>query len=516
MDQAAGARRDDGKLNATMLLTAVDIHIPGYKIIRPIGEGGMASVFLAVQTSLEREVALKVMSPALAANAEFASRFLIEGKITGRLQHPNLVTVYDIGSHNGVYYLAVEYIPGGTLKERLAEGGLSVAEMLDITSDIALGLDFAHQKGFVHRDVKPGNILFRDDGRVVLADFGIAKAMDGSNSSTMAGASVGTPNYMSPEQARGETVNGRSDLYSLGTVLFEMLAGHPPYRGGDPFAVALMHVTHPVPQLPAPHEWLQPLITTLMAKDPAERFSSGAATVEAIHRLLATAPQAASVHQSAPRKVAVGNRLAGGATTQQRTKLRLAESLEQRAWLLPAAIAGVLALAVAAWVFWPSPGAGQLAQDSSAAGQPDVGARPHGATLSASFPAQAVGIPLAASEIENALAQADSYLATGTAPDSGGRHLIYPEDDSALFLYQRVLTAQPENLRARKGIAALVAYYRRYAHLACQKQQWGNCAVIARLGLQIDPADGVLVRLDAAAEQGQRGERPSLPELPAE
>jgi len=499
-----------------MLLTAVDIDIPGYTIIRPIGEGGMASVFLAVQTSLEREVALKVMAPALSANAEFASRFLIEGKITGKLQHPNLVTVYDIGSHNNVYYLAVEYIPGGTLKERLAEGGLSVAEMLDITSDIALGLDFAHQKGFVHRDVKPGNILFRDDGRVVLADFGIAKAMDGSNSSTVAGASVGTPNYMSPEQARGETVSGRSDLYSLGTVLFEMLAGHPPYRGGDPFAVALMHVTHPVPQLPEPHTWLQPLITTLMAKDPAERFSSGAATVEAIHRLLATAPEAASVHQSAPRKVAAGNRLASGATTQQRTKLRLSESLEQRTWLLPAAIACVLALAVAAWALWPSRDAGQIAQDSSATRKQDVDAEARSTTLSASFPAQDAGVPLTADEIKNALTQADNYLATGIAPDSGGRHLIYPDDDSALFLYQRVLAAQPENARARKGIAALVAYYRRYAHLACQKEQWGNCAVIARLGLQIDPADDVLVRIGAAAEQGQRGERPSLPALPAE
>ncbi|MBP8098832.1 MAG: serine/threonine protein kinase, partial [Arenimonas sp.] len=407
-------------MNATMLLTAVDINIPGYTIVRPIGEGGMASVFLAVQTSLEREVALKVMSPALAANAEFASRFLIEGKITGKLQHPNLVTVYDIGSHNGVYYLAVEYIPGGTLKERLAEGGLSVAEMLDITSDIALGLDFAHQKGFVHRDVKPGNILFRDDGRVVLADFGIAKAMDGSNSSTVAGSSVGTPNYMSPEQARGEAVSGRSDLYSLGTVLFEMLAGHPPYRGGDPFAVALMHVTHPVPQLPEPHAWLQPLITKLMAKDPAERYDSGAATVEAIHRLLATAPEAASVHRSSPRKVALGNRLGSGATTQQRTKLRLSESLGQRAWLLPAAIASMVAMAVAAWAFWPSRQSGQIAQGSSAAGQMSVDAAgSSGTTLSASFPAQAADLPMAADEIANALTQAANYLATGTKPHSG-------------------------------------------------------------------------------------------------
>ena len=236
-------------MNATVLLTSVDIDIPGYRILRPIGEGGMASVFLAMQVSLEREVALKVMSPALAANAEFARRFLVEGKITAKLQHPNLVTVYDIGSHAGIYYLAAEYIPGGTLKDRIEDGGLSVGHILDIVSDIAQGLDFAHEKGFVHRDVKPGNVLFRNDGRVVLADFGIAKAMDGSNSSTVAGASIGTPDYMSPEQARGEPVDGRSDLYSLGTVLFEMLEGHPPYQSGDPFTVALMHVTHPVPTL---------------------------------------------------------------------------------------------------------------------------------------------------------------------------------------------------------------------------------------------------------------------------
>ena len=161
-------------MNATVLLTSVDINIPGYRIIKPIGEGGMASVFLATQLSLDREVALKVMSPVLASNSEFASRFLIEGKITAKLQHPNLVTVFDIGTHNGLYYLAAEYIGGGTLKERLAEGGLSVAEILDIVTDVAHGLDFAHQKGFVHRDVKPANVLFRLDGRVVLADFGIA------------------------------------------------------------------------------------------------------------------------------------------------------------------------------------------------------------------------------------------------------------------------------------------------------------------------------------------------------
>jgi hypothetical protein len=321
---------------------------------------------------------------------------------------------------------------------------------------------------------------------------------------------------MSPEQARGETVNGRSDLYSLGTVLFEMLAGHPPYQASDPFTVALMHVTHPVPQLPEPHEWLQPLINSLMAKQADQRYSSGAATVEAIHRLLASAPEAASVHRSTARKIAVGKGQSGGAVTEQRTKLRISEQLGQRFWLLPAAAAGVGALAVAAWAFWPSqqalPGAGQ----SSAAQPGPAPVAAGGEPLSTTFPVQAASLPMAADEIENALTQADNYLATGTEPDSGGRHLIYPEDDSALYLYQRVLAAQPQNNRARKGIAALVSYYRRYAHLACTKEQWGNCAVIAGLGLEIDPSDAVLVRINAAAEQGQRGERPKVPPLPAQ
>jgi serine/threonine protein kinase len=506
-------------LNATVLLTAVDINIPGYQILKPIGEGGMASVFLALQKSLEREVALKVMSPMLAANAEFASRFLIEGKITAKLQHPNLVTVYDIGSYNGVYYLAAEYIPGGTLKERLAEGGLSVAEILDIITDVAQGLDFAHQKGFVHRDVKPANVLFRNDGRVVLADFGIAKAMDGSNSSTVAGASIGTPDYMSPEQARGEPVDGRSDLYSLGTVLFEMLAGHPPYQAGDPFTVALMHVTHPVPELPEPHVWLQPIIAGLMAKQAAERFNTGAATVEAIQQLVAKAPEGVSLHHSAGRKAGPAARLSGSAATQQRTRVSLSKQAQRPSWQKPVAALGVLMLAAAAaLVFWPKPEATQVVSDSPATVQfePAASVDSNGAPLTSNFPA--TGRPMAAEEIENALTQADAYMAKGatlSGPDAG-RFLVFPEDDSAFYLYQQVLTAQPDNDRARKGIAALVAFYRSSAHQLCAGEKWIPCANIARTGLQIDPGDDTLVKLNAAAEQGQRGETPRVPPLPTQ
>src|SRR4249919_564586 len=468
----------------------------------------MASVFLAVQQSLDREVALKVMSPVLAANAEFASRFIVEGKITAKLQHPNLVTVYDIGSHNGVYYLAAEYIPGGTLKERITEGGLSVGEILDIASDIAQGLDFAHQKGFVHRDVKPGNVLFRLDGRVVLADFGIAKAMDGSNSSTVAGASIGTPDYMSPEQARGEPVDGRSDLYSLGTVLYEMLVGHPPYQASDPFTVALMHVTQPVPELPEEFRWLQPLIAGLMAKQPAERYNTGAAFVDAVHKLLGSAPEAAKLQQSSTRKPGGGNRISGSSATQQRTRVSTAQKAGERpAWLWPAVGAGVLAIAVSVWLYVAS------------GKKPDVATVPTptntvptntnvdpNATAVISVPfsnpnGTSPATAMTQTDIDDLLTQADSYVKRGTEPGSPdiGRQLLDPEDDSALYLYRKVLQSQPENARAKAGMEKLLAFYRKYSYLTCKRGLWTQCSINASEGMRVDPADAFLLKINDAA-----------------
>jgi hypothetical protein len=511
-------------VNATVLLKSVDIDIPGYKILRPIGEGGMASVFLAIQQSLDREVALKVMSPVLAANSEFASRFLIEGKITAKLQHPNLVTVYDIGSHNSVYYLAAEYIPGGTLKERIAEGGLSVAEILDITSDIAQGLDFAHQKGFVHRDVKPGNVLFRNDGRVVLADFGIAKAMDGSNSSTVAGSSIGTPDYMSPEQARGEPVDGRSDLYSLGTVLYEMLQGHPPYQASDPFTVALMHVTQPVPELPAEHAWLQPLVTGLMAKQPAERYNTGASFVDALHKLIKDAPESVNLHQSQARKGG-GNRISGSSATQQRTRVNLSQSAQERpAWLWPAVGGVVLALGIGGWFAFKGPGptvdpgtvSAPPGEGPPADVDPGVATTTTGTPLSTTFGSTNAADPVPAlseEDLNDLLTRADVYLEKG--PKEGGRYLTFPEDDSALGLYRRVLASDPKNARALAGVAAVSNYYKRNIYKLCQLQNWGMCASLARTSLEtIDPSDEYLLQLKAAGEMGERGETPTLPPPP--
>lgn len=500
-------------MNATVLLTSVDINIPGYRILRPIGEGGMASVFLAVQESLDREVALKVMSPVLAANAEFAGRFVVEGKITARLQHPNLVTVHDIGSHGGIYYLAAEYIPGGTLKERIADGGLSVAHVLDIATDIAQGLDFAHEKGFVHRDVKPGNVLFRKDGRVVLADFGIAKAMDGSNSSTVAGSSIGTPDYMSPEQARGEPVDGRSDLYSLGTVLYEMLVGSPPYQAADPFTVALMHVTHPLPVLPAPHEWLQPLIDGLMAKQAGQRFNTGAAFIEALHRLVTTAPEAVAIQETRARKPGGGQRIASGAATQQRTRVSVARGGERPAWLVPAVgLAGVFTAAVLAWwLLSPATEAppGQITDGAIAAPE----ARTDPRDLPADFRMPTPVDSGDAAEVARLLNAADQLFEYGTRTEPG-RKLTLPDDDSALGYYRKVLGLDPENARAKAGIAGIVAFYRGFGHKACAAGRWAQCGVIVRAGLAVDPGDAYLLALQDAVVSAESGEEPALPPAP--
>lgn len=492
--------------DTTVLLRSVDIRIPGYRILRPIGEGGMASVFLAVQESLDREVALKVMAPALAANAEFTERFLKEGRITARLNHANLVTVFDIGSYGSLYYLAAEYIPGGTLREKI-QAGMRVGEALDVACDIARGLDFAHAAGFVHRDVKPGNILFKADGVAVLADFGIAKAMDAQSGATMAGASIGTPDYMSPEQARAEAVDGRSDLYSLGAVLFEMLEGHPPYEAGDPFTVALMHVTQPVPILSPEHAWLQPLVDALMAKMPDQRVGSGEQFMQAIETLLAASPQAASIAQArvVRKRNAGGNRHSVTQARSARTGATLrgtpAAAPARARWVLPllGLVAGVLVGVVAWWWF--------------AAKEPIVAPATPPSTGVESPPPQAPPTPVvtqprpidaSSSEIPALLLQADTYKEYGTKKEPS-RRLTFPPDENAVDLYRRVLALDPGNAQAKRGLADVATFYLDSARGFCDRELWPVCGNLATDGLKAEPDNAQLKALVAKAQAAARG-----------
>ncbi len=257
------------------------IEIPGYKIIKTLGVGGQATVYLAIQEGFEREVALKVMSPALAADPSFGERFIREAKIVAQLSHDRIVTVYDVGKSGNYYYLAMEYMRGEELKSKISQG-LKAKDALLIVSKLARALHFAHQKGYIHRDVKSENILFNDDDQPVLTDFGIAKASNSSTQMTQTGKLIGTPEYMSPEQCRGKELDGRSDLYSLGIILYEMLTRKVPFTGKDSVSICIKHVTKPVPKLPARVSHFQWLVDSLLAKNPDKRFQSGLELNEAI------------------------------------------------------------------------------------------------------------------------------------------------------------------------------------------------------------------------------------------
>ncbi len=255
-----------------------------YSIEEKIGSGGMADVYLAQDTVMQRRVVLKVLPPEFVRDQERVARFTKEVRNSAGLQHPHIVTVYDVGQAEGYYYYTMSYLPNGDLKEKIANG-MEIPDALSVLKQMAQALSYAHGKGFVHRDIKTENILFDDEDRAVLTDFGIAKAMGSGTRMTATGMSIGTPHYMSPEQARGRDVDGRSDLYSLGVILFEMLTGEVPYQAEDTFAVSHMHVNDPVPTLPEHLSRYQPLIYGLMAKDPESRFSTPDALLKALNHL---------------------------------------------------------------------------------------------------------------------------------------------------------------------------------------------------------------------------------------
>lgn len=244
----------------------------------------MATVYLATQHSVDREVALKVMAPQLSADPTFGDRFLREARIAAKLHHRHVVSIYDVGVHNGVHYCAMEYLPGGPVMRRGAPP-LALKPAVRCVREIAMALSYAHEKGFIHRDVKPDNILLREDGSCVLSDFGIARAADSGTVMTKTGAVVGTPHYMSPEQLRGRAIDGRADLYSLGVVFFQLLTGRVPYEASDSLAIGIMHMTAPLPQLPREYQAFQTVLDLMMAKEPGDRFQSGAEIDQALDKV---------------------------------------------------------------------------------------------------------------------------------------------------------------------------------------------------------------------------------------
>lgn len=306
--------------------------IKNYQIIEEIGRGGMATVYKAWQPSLSRDVALKILPPYFAHDEELLLRFRHEARAVAKLRHPHIIQVFDFHEEAEWFYLAMEYVAGGSLQQKLARAGrLDSGSALKLLAQVAEGLHHAHEKGFVHRDIKPSNILLTEEGQAVITDFGIVKALEGTGFTKTAQGGMGTSEYMSPEQAKGNPVGRRSDLYSLGVVLYEALVGSPPFVGESPLSVMHSQIyddpAKPAERNPNISPAIEEIIMKLLAKEPEERFASGLEVVAALTSALPADTEAAGgVEAGSP---------AFDRPTLVRRDTRVAKAPEARAKALP-------------------------------------------------------------------------------------------------------------------------------------------------------------------------------------
>ena len=257
-----------------------------FRIVERIGAGGMATVFKAYQRTLDRHVAIKVLPSYHAQDPVFVKRFIQEARSIARLAHPNIVQIHDFGEQDNITYIVMEFVDGGTLKDRLRRP-LSPAEAVDFVIQAAEGLDCAHRNGIIHRDVKPANMLLRKDGHLLLSDFGIAKLLETTTHLTRVGTGIGTPQYMSPEQGTGQAVDRRSDIYSLGIVLFHCLTGHVPFTADSPLTITVKHLHDPLPveKMSIDNHVPEPIVRVVVkmtAKQPHERYQSADVLIDAL------------------------------------------------------------------------------------------------------------------------------------------------------------------------------------------------------------------------------------------
>ncbi len=423
----------------------------------------MATVYLAIQESLEREVVLKCMDSERDGGSDFINRFLNEGRIIASLQHPHIITVHDIGTVHDMVWIAMEYVQGGDLKARL-ERSIEPIEALELVANIAQALGYGHQHGIVHRDVKPANILFREDGTALLTDFGIAKQVSQDNELTSTGTILGSPYYMSPEQAEGLQVDGRTDIYSLGVILYEMLTGERPYVGDAAVKVIMQHIQSPIPKVPESVRRFQPLINMMMAKNRDQRIATTDALVAEIRKLTGTVDTEEGESQTAPSRV---------------------QSIQQQPWTPRKRLTTLLActslIMVALGIFYAYAMALQRAAVVRVR-DADRTANVTQLSVPQTSPPPAPNTP---GNVTNAqVIHALEMLANNSLRDD---RLTQPVADNAYYYFSRLLALDPDNNAARKGFADIAE---RFVVLAEQEFSNNNdtkAQSYIALGLQVDP-----------------------------
>ena len=284
-----------------------------YRIVGPLGEGGMAAVYKAYQPSMDRNVALKVLPRHFASDAQFVARFQREAKILAKLQHPHILPVHDFGEAGGYTYIVMPFVPTGTLAAILKGRPLPLSRIESIVTQVGAALNYAHARGLIHRDLKPSNILVDESGNCLLTDFGLARILEGAATLTATGAIMGTPAYMSPEQGLGEKLDPRTDIYSLGVVLYEMTTGRVPFSAETPMAVVVKHINDPLPMprklnqsLP---EAVERVILKALAKSPADRYQTAGEFVKGLAAAVGEAgPLAQPAHPPAGASTRVSSR----------------------------------------------------------------------------------------------------------------------------------------------------------------------------------------------------------------
>ncbi len=274
-----------------------------YRVIAQLGQGGMATVYKAYHANLDRYVAIKVLHPAFKEDTTFLARFQREARVLAKLEHPNIIPIYDFADHEGHPYLVMKYVEGETLKARLGHGPVALAETLKVVDAVGSALAYAHQQGILHRDIKPSNVIITNEGHYYLSDFGLARIASAGESTLSQDTMLGTPNYISPEQAKGvRDLDGRTDIYSFGVVLYEMIVGRVPFSGDTPFSVIHDHIYTPLPPPTAINpnvpEPLERLLLKALAKERGDRFADASAMMAAFHQAVSGQLSGAVTHRA--------------------------------------------------------------------------------------------------------------------------------------------------------------------------------------------------------------------------